>query len=113
MNWFTADLVRALSAPAVLLILALGIAYAGFRDRNARIREARETAALIREAAREAVERAERETGRWREAFELSEGARERQAEGLREALEVARTATMAVEGLRQAMHRTDPDGGR
>lgn len=105
MNWLTADLVRALSAPAVLLLVALGIAYAGFRDRNARIRE-------TRELAREAVERAERETERWREAYTASEQARERQSEALREALELGRTATHVVEALRISLGQRQ-DGGQ
>jgi len=94
-----ADLLRALSPMAVLLLIVLLIVI-GF------IRGWIRTAIAIQEVRADRDARladSQQQTADWREAHRLSETAREKQAEALRESLEVARAAEDALKGFRTA----------
>lgn len=100
-EWISAEVLRELSAPVVLLVLAL-LAFRWWgNDRNARITQIQQSADERVKQAEKTAERAEREAERWREAFNESEKARERTSGSLQQALEVGRTATATIESLR------------
>jgi hypothetical protein len=106
-DFLSADFLKALTPWSLLLLLVLLNLLGYIRPARA-VREARDYGEKL-------ADQAVTEADRWRAAYEHSEQARERMAEGLREALEVARTATAAVEGLRLAVDKADRDrdGGR
>lgn len=108
MEWLSADFLKALSAPALLLlfflIIVLAFIMGWVRPRSAvtEIREDRD--------ARLAEVKAERDT--WREAHRISEQARELGAEATREQIEVSRAAVDALNGFRSAARWLEQERG-
>lgn len=106
MDWLSADFVRSLTAPGVLLLASVTLIMMVYRDRNARIRD-------LREIFEQRVEDKDQQIETLWAALHASEAARESQGEGLRDALDAARTAVAAVDGLRGAVERSMRDQQR
>lgn len=96
-----AETLRVLTPAIVLLTLLMGMGTAWIKDRNARIRDLKEQLEMER-----------REKLDWREAHRLSELAREKNDETVREALTIARTSEAVISGLRTALAQLRGDDG-
>lgn len=101
-EWLTPEFISTLTPAGLLSIVVLMILLGYLRpkraidevrqDRDARIADAHEQITI------------------WREAYRLSESAREKNEAALREALEVARAAEDALKGFRAAMMARGPE---
>lgn len=95
MTWLTGDLLANLTAPALLLVIVLLVMLGFVVPRSVLLQVRQDRDARLADAQQQIVD--------WREAHRLSETAREKQAEALRESLEVARAAEDALKGFRAA----------
>lgn len=104
MAWLTPDIIGTLTPTGLVLLGVLMIMLGWLRPKRAvdEIRADRD--ARLADKDQQIID--------WREAYRLSESAREKNEAALREALEVARAAETALEGFRLAAVQAAKESG-
>lgn len=101
-EWLTPQFISALTPAGLLSIFVLMLFLGRLRPKSA-VDE-------VRQDRDERIADAHEQITIWREAYRLSESAREKNEAALREALEVARAAEDALKGFRAAMIGRGPE---